>query len=257
MTKSSEHNPLKTMLVTGAGSGLGRSIAQAADQAGFRVGVLDISVADAQAVANDLSHGVALCADVTDQSQVEQALDVLGQVDVLVNNAGILRTGPLIDHCAEDFRLVIDVNLNSVFIVAQTVARRMRNRQDATGGVIVNMSSINGIHPSPNCGAYVAAKAGVIAMTQQMSIEWGEFGIRVNAIAPGFIDAGMSTPFFEDAQVREKRAGGVPLGRLGTAEDVADAVMFLASDQASYVNGHTLTVDGGVINSVLKHLPRQ
>ena len=95
-----------------------------------------------------------------------------------------------------------------------------------------------------------------MALTQQMSIEWGGYGIRVNAIAPGFIDAGMSSPFLADEQVRNRRANGVPLGRIGTAEDVANAALFLASDEASYVTGQTLTVDGGVINSVLLQLPR-
>ena len=174
--------------------------------------------------------------------------------DVLVNNAGILRTGPLMDHDPADFRLVMDVNLNGVFIVAQAVARGMRERG---GGAIINMSSINGIHPSPNCGAYVAAKAGVIGLTQQMSIEWGEFGIRTNAIAPGFIHAGMSAPFYEDETVRNNRANAVPMGRLGKAEDIAQCVLFLASDAAEYISGETITVDGGVINSVLKQLPRE
>ena len=178
----------------------------------------------------------------------------LGAVDVLVNNAGILRTGPLLDHSADDFRLVMDVNLTGAFIAAQAAARYMR---DHDGGVIINISSINGLHPSPNCGAYVAAKAGLIGLTQQMSIEWGQFGIRVNAIAPGFIDGGMSSPYYANTRVRERRSGAVPLGRLGTVDDVADAALFLASPEAGYISGHTLTVDGGVINSVLLQLPRE
>lgn len=246
---------MKTMLVTGAAHGLGAAIAKAADQAGYRVGVLDLVAEDCLAVARELSNGVALTADVCDPQSVARALAELGEApDVLVNNAGILRTGPLLDHTPEDFRLVMDVNLNGVFIVAQAVARGMRER---SGGAIVNMSSINGIHPSPNCGAYVAAKAGVIGLTQQMSIEWGEFGIRTNAIAPGFIDAGMSSPFYADEAVRNKRGNAVPMGRLGTAEDVAQCVLFLASDAAEYISGETIAVDGGVINSVLRQLPRE
>ena len=245
---------MKTMLVTGAAHGIGRTVARAADAAGYRVGVLDIDGDAAREVAATLTNAVALVADVRDAQQIERALEELGQVTAVVNNAGILRTGPLIDHDPEDFRLVMDVNLNAVFIVSQAVARRMR---DAGGGVIVNMSSINGIHPSPDCGAYVAAKAGVMALTQQMSIEWGGYGIRVNAVAPGFIDDGMSAPFFKNQAVRTLRANAVPLGRLGTAADVADAVMFLCSDAAAYVSGQTLAVDGGVINSVLKGLPRE
>jgi len=244
---------MKNLLVTGGANGLGEAVAVAAAAEGYRVGVLDRSMADAEKVAKKLANAVALEADVCDAQAVKQALGEFGQVDVLVNNAGILRTGPLIDHSVEDFRLVMDVNLNAVFIVAQAVARRMR---DSGGGAIVNLSSINGIHPSPACGAYAAAKAGVIGLTQHMSLEWGEYGIRVNAVAPGFIDAGMSAPFLAEPDVRERRSSAVPIGRLGTAEDVAQTILYLGSDAASYVSGQTIAIDGGVINSVLQHLPR-
>ena len=244
---------MKTLLVTGGAHGLGAAIATAAAAEGYRVGILDLRLEECQALAATLSNAVPLAADVCDPSAIEAALSELGCPDVLVNNAGILRTGPLIDHDFEDFRRVMDVNLNGVFAVSQAAARRMR---DANGGCIINLASINGIHPSPNCGAYAAAKAGVMGLTQHMSIEWGAFGIRVNAVAPGFIDAGMSSPFYADPVVRERRSNAVPSGRLGSAEDVAATIMFLASDAASYINGQTLAVDGGVINSVLLHLPR-
>jgi NAD(P)-dependent dehydrogenase (short-subunit alcohol dehydrogenase family) len=245
---------MKTMLVTGGGSGLGRAIAEAADREGYRVGVLDVAAEAASEVAGQLRNGVPLVCDVREPQQVREALAELDELDVVVNNAGILRTGPLIDHDPDDFRLVMDINLNAVFIVAQAAARRMR---DGRGGSIINLASINGIHPSPNCGAYAAAKGGVMALTQHMSVEWGQYGIRVNAIAPGFVLAGMSEPFYANESVRNKRAAAVPLGRLGEAADIANAVMFLASEQAAYISGHTLTVDGGVINSVLQHLPRE
>ncbi len=244
---------MQTLLVTGGGSGIGAAIARAADAAGYRVGVLDVDASASDAVVQTLQNGVGLSADVRNADDVARAIADLGTVDVLVNNAGVLATGPLIDHDPADFRRVIDINLTAVFIVAQAAARSMRQ---AGGGSIVNIASINGIHPSPNCGAYTAAKAGVMGLTQQMSVEWGEYGIRVNAVAPGFVDAGMSTPFYEDATVRSRRASAVPLGRLGEAEDIARAVLYLASDAASYVSGQTLTVDGGVINSVLAQLPR-
>ena len=204
------------MLVTGAANGIGRAIAEAADRAGYRVGVLDLSLKEAEAVAASLTHGVALSCDVTAADQVNRVLDAFGDIDVLVNNAGILRPGPLIDHDPDDFSLVINTNLNSVFFVGQAAAKRMREKGS---GSIVNMASIVGIHPSPNNGAYAAAKGGVLALTQHMSMEWGQYGIRVNAVAPGFIDAGMSAPFFENQNVRDQRTGAVPLGRLGTAED--------------------------------------
>ena len=245
---------MKTMLITGAANGLGATLAGAADAQGYRVGVLDTDVNAARNLAETLTHGVALHADVCDPEAISHAIAKLVAVDVCVNNAGILRTGPLIDHAPDDFRLVVDINLNGVFVVAQAAARVMRAQG---GGVVINMASINGIHPSPNCGAYAAAKGGVMALTQHMAIEWGEYGIRVNAVAPGFIDAGMSTPFYANATVRDNRARAVPLGRLGSAVDVADAVLFLASDAAAYISGQTLTVDGGFINSVLKQTPRE
>ncbi len=244
----------RSMLITGAGAGIGAAIAHAASAAGYRLGVMDADEKRAREVADTLEDAVPLTGDVRDAADMAAAVRRLGDVHVLVNNAGILRTGPLIDHSPDDFRLVMDVNLNGAFIASQAAARRMR---DMGGGAIINIASINGIHPSPNCGAYVAAKSGLIGLTQQMSIEWGAMGIRVNAIAPGFVDGGMSTPFYTNAKVRARRAGAVPLGRLGTVDDVAHAVLFLASEEASYISGHTLTVDGGVINSVLLQLPRE
>jgi NAD(P)-dependent dehydrogenase (short-subunit alcohol dehydrogenase family) len=147
----------------------------------------------------------------------------------------------------------MDVNLTSVFLVAQIAARRMKS---AGGGCIINMSSINGINPSTQCGAYATAKAGVIALSKQMSMEWGAYNIRVNTIAPGFIDAGMQAPFFENQGVRDLRSNAVPLKRLGSADDVAECALFLASDKAQYISGENITVDGGVIHSVLMQLPR-
>ena len=245
---------MSTALITGAAQGLGACMAEHAARCGYRVGVLDLSLDAARAVAEPIG-GVALEADVTDAQQVEAAVQRLGDTPkLLINNAGILRTGPLLEHAVEDFRRVIDVNLNSVFIVSQVVARRMK---DNGGGAIVNLASINAINPSTLCGAYAAAKAGIVCLTEQMSLEWGEYGIRANAIAPGFIDAGMSAPFFENPAVRELGGNAVPLGRLGTADEVAECAMFLASDAAAYITGQNIAIDGGVINSVLMQLPRE
>ena len=124
-------------------------------------------------------------------------------------------------------------------------------------GHIVNITSVNGIHPAPHVGLYGGTKAAMANMTQAMSIEWGPRGLRVNAIAPGFIDAGMSKPIYENPKVREIRGGGVPLRRLGADSDIASAVLFLDSDEADYITGHQLVVDGGVSNSVMAHLPRE
>ena len=244
---------MPSMIVTGAAHGLGKCIAEHAARAGYRVGVLDLEQDPTQEVAEAVG-GKALIADVTDITSIEAAFAEFDETpDVLVNNAGILRTGPLMEHSVDDFRKVIDVNLNSVFIVAQIAARRM---QQAGGGAIVNMSSVNGINPSTNCGAYAAAKSAVIAISKQMSMEWGEHNIRVNSVAPGFIDAGMQSPFFENPKVRELRSNAVPLKRLGSADDVAECVLFLASEKAGYISGENIAIDGGVIHSVLMQLPR-
>lgn len=244
---------MPSIIVTGAAHGLGKCIAEHAARAGYRVGVLDLVLEQAQQVAVAIG-GVALAADVSDAASVEEAFSTFGETpDVLVNNAGILRTGPLMDHSVDEFRRVVDINLSSVFIVAQIAARRMKEH---AGGCIINMSSVNGINPSTNCGAYATTKAGVIALTKQMSMEWGEHNIRVNSIAPGFIDAGMQAPFFENQDVRTLRSNSVPLKRLGSADDVAECALFLASDKAGYISGENITVDGGVIHSVLMQLPR-
>ncbi|GIX14885.1 MAG: hypothetical protein KatS3mg118_2844 [Paracoccaceae bacterium] len=173
--------------------------------------------------------------------------------DLLVNNAGIGRFAPLMDIDIADFRAVLKVNLEGAFIMARACARGMAERG---GGAIVNITSLNALTAGPGAGAYPAAKAGLARLTEQMAQEWGPLGIRVNAVAPGFIDAGISTPFYRDPEVRALRAGAVPARRLGTAEDVAEAVAFLASGAAAYVNGVQLPVDGGVAVSLLSQLPR-
>ena len=244
---------METALITGAAHGLGACMAEHAAKCGYRVGVLDLKLDEAQAVADKIG-GVALEADVTDVDAVDKALERLGDTPtVLINNAGIVRIGPLLEHSVEDFRLVTDINLNSVFIVARAVALRMKA---ADGGRIINLASINAFNPSPSCGAYAAAKAGVVALTKQMAMEWGEYNIRVNSIAPGFIDSGMSTPFYKVQKIRDTRSNAVPVKRLGTADDIANCAMFLASDASSYISGENITVDGGILDSVLMQIPR-
>ena len=244
---------MKSALITGAGSGMGAVLAARAAQSGYRVGVLDIDEAKAQAVAANLDGAVALAADVTDEASVERAVTAFGQVpDLLVNNAAVTVFGSLIDQGIAGFRKVVDVNLLGTFIPAWIVGRQMVARGS---GVIVNLTSINAITPRPNTGAYPTTKAAVAKLTEQMALEWGPAGVRVNSVAPGFIDAGISAPFYADPDIRKQRGGRVPLQRLGAAEDIAAAVLFLASDDASYINGHQLVVDGGVVHSLLAQMP--
>lgn len=252
---------MSTVVVTGAGGGLGAGIAAAAAGAGWRVGVLDVDGDAAERTAAAVGgDAVALAADTTDGAAVEAALDrfadATGQAapDGVVCNAGIVRFGPLLELADADWRTAVDVNLTGTFTTARAVARRMVAA--GTGGSVVTVTSMNGVAPGPNAGAYGATKAGIARLTQQMALEWGPLGIRANAVAPGLIDAGMSEPIYADDDVRRRRAERVPLGRLGTADDVARVVLFLLSDDAAYVTGTELLVDGGVTPSVISTLPR-
>jgi len=245
---------VKSLVVTGGSRGIGAQIARQAAAAGYRVGILDLESEGAAAgrVASDVD-GVALSADICDERSVEAALEQFGAIDALVNNAGVVRFGTLNEQTVENWRLVVDVNLTGTFIVARAAARRLAERG---GGAIVNITSINGLVPAAYGGAYGATKAAVRLLTEQMAVEWAPSGIRVNAVAPGFIDAGMSEPLYADPETRRVRTAGVPLNRLGSAEDIANAVLFLLSDQASYITGQNLVVDGGVNMNVLSLLPR-
>lgn len=246
---------MKTAIVTGAGAGIGAAIAARAAAGGYRVGVLDIDGAKAKEVAGGLANATPLQADVTDENSVAAALIAFGVVpDLLVNNAGIVRFGPLIEQSIADFRKVVDVNLMGTFIPTHMVAQRMVKRGS---GVIINMTSINAVTPGPGAGAYPATKAAVAKLTEHLAVELGPLGVRVNCVAPGFIDAGMSAPIYANPEIRALRGGGVPTRRLGTADDIAAAVMFLASKEASYINGHQLVVDGGVVHSLLAQLRRE
>lgn len=245
---------MKSIIVTGAGAGIGAAICKLFGEAGYRVGVLDRDVDRASQIATSLPHAQALQADVTDRQSVEAAFDAFGEApDVLVNNAGIVNFGPLLEQTPERFGQAISINLMGSYTCAWVAATRMVPRGS---GCIINLTSINSLTPGPNAGGYPTSKAGVATMTQHMAIEWGPLGLRINAIAPGFIDSGMSTPIYANEKVRQLRGGAVPSRRLGEASDIANAAWFLASDEASYVNGHQLVVDGGVVNSLLAQLPR-
>lgn len=245
---------MKTAIVTGAAGGLGADIAEVLSERGYRVGVLDLDPAQVEETAARLPNARGLVADVSDAEAVAAAFESFGDApDLLVNNAGIVRFGPLEEQSPADYADVIRVNFLGSCLCARLVAPGMLARGS---GHIINLTSVNGIHPAPGVGAYSGTKAAMASMTQAMSIEWGPRGIRVNAIAPGFIDAGMSKPIYADPKVRAKRGGGVPLRRLGSARDIAEAVLFLDSDAAGYITGHELVVDGGVSNSVMAHLPR-
>jgi NAD(P)-dependent dehydrogenase (short-subunit alcohol dehydrogenase family) len=244
----------KLAVITGGGRGIGAALASAAAGRGYRVAVWDRDVQSAREIASSLPEATAADVDVTDEGAVSAAFASLGQApDLVVNNAGAVRFGPLLDLALADWRFVLDVNLTGTFLTARIAARAMAA---AGGGTIVNVASVNGVSPAPNAGAYTSSKAGVIMLTEQMAVEWASFGVRVNCVAPGLIDAGMSEAINADPTVRSKRQSQVPLGRLGLSDDIASAVLFLASAEASYITGQTLVVDGGLTKTALASLSR-
>ncbi len=243
---------MKSAVVTGGAGDIGRATGTRLAKSGWRVALLDLDEAATMKAAQAIGAR-ALTADVSDEAAVEDALQSFGDLDLLVANAGIGRFGPLSQIALADFRRVIEINLIGAFVTMRAAARKMIPRGS---GVIVAITSINAVTSGPNSGGYPAAKAGLAKLVEQMAQEWGPLGLRVNAVAPGFIDAGISTPFYADPAIRKLRGEAVPSRRLGEAEDVAAAVAFLASADASYINGHQLVVDGGVCVSLLSQLPR-
>lgn len=245
----------KLAIITGAGGGIGAAIAREASRQGYRIALLDNQEDLVKHTAATMENTRAFKCDITDPQQVEAVLSQLdGVPDLLVNNAGVVKFCPILDMAVADFRRVLDIDLTGAFIVSQAVARRMRDAGRA--GNIVNISSIAGITPSLGTNAYAAGKAGLVKLTELMALELGELGIRVNAVSPGFIDGGMSTQVYTNPKSRATRTQAVPLKRLGSEQDIAQAVLFLASDAAGYISGHNLVVDGALIHSVLSQVPR-
>lgn len=245
----------KWAVVTGAGHGIGAVIAGLAAKSGYRVAVWDIDGAAAARVAADIGDAcVASRVDVADEASVQAAVDALPEAPhLLVNSAGVVRFGPLLDLALADWELAVRVNVTGTFVVGRAVARRMAA---AGGGAIVNLASINGIAAAPNAGAYSTTKAGVAMLGEHMAMEWAGLGIRVNTVAPGLINAGMSDAIYADPEVRRLREARVPLGRLGSAEDVAETVLFLGSEKASYITGQLIAVDGGITKGALLGMAR-
>ena len=246
---------MRNAVVTGAGAGIGEAISRKLSENNYRVGMLDLNKDNVIKASKEIENSIPLFADVTIEDSVKEAFKEFGEIpDLLVNNVGIVLFGPLEEHSVSDYSKSLNINLLGSFITSRVLINDLIKRGN---GSIINMSSVNGVNPGIGIGAYPASKAGIISMTQQMALEWGKFGLRINCISPGFIDAGMSKPIYQDNKVRALRGGAVPSGRLGEAEDIANAVLFLDSENASYINGHNLVVDGGVISSVIAQLPRE
>ena len=237
----------KVAFVTGSTRGIGLAIARGLHEAGARVAVAGRDAARAQAVAASLGAGtVGVACEVSDGAQVADAIaaaeQALGPIDILVNNAGLTRDNILLRLSEADWDAVLDANLKGAFLTMRAVTKGMMKRRS---GRIINISSVVGIIGNKGQANYAASKAGLIGLTKSAAREYASRGILINCIAPGFIETYMTAALPEDA--RKVLLEEIALGRLGSPGDIADAVLFLASDLASYMTGQVLVVDGGMV----------
>jgi 3-oxoacyl-[acyl-carrier protein] reductase len=231
----------KLALVTGASRGIGRAIAQELARAGASVVVGYRSGKDeAEALAAEIG-GRAIQADVSSAEDAKRLVEEAGDIDVLVNNAGLTRDGLLARMSDDDWRTVIDTNLGSVFYTCRAVTRPMMKKRS---GSIVNISSVVGVHGNFGQANYAASKAGIIGFTKSLARELGSRGVRANVVAPGYVKTALTDVLPEEAT--QAMIQNTPLGRVAEPEEIAGAVRFLASDQASFITGEVLLVDGGL-----------
>ena len=237
-------------VVTGAGRGLGRAIAIALADAGADVACVSSKPGGAKKTAGDVrARGRTaweLSADLSERSAVlalaAEAISTLGQVDVLVNNAGTIRRAPAAQHSAEDWDLVIRTNLDSVFFLSQAIGRHMLERKK---GKIINVASLLSFSGGITVPGYTASKHAVAGITKALANEWASSGVQVNAVAPGYFVTDNTEALRADPKRSAEILARIPAGRWGQPEDLADAVVFLASPASDYINGHVLAVDGG------------
>ncbi|TDE14368.1 SDR family NAD(P)-dependent oxidoreductase [Jiangella asiatica] len=237
-------------LVTGANGGLGSAIATGLARAGAAVAVhsrmpgggdaIRDAIRDAGGVARTVSGDVTRADDVA--RLVDDAIGGLGGLDILVNNAGVMATTPFLELDETEWRRVIDTNLTGYFLVGQAAARHMA----AAGyGAIVNVSSTRQVQAWPGSAPYASSKGGTAMLTRSMALELAPLGVRVNSIAPGTFVTDLNRHYLEDADFRRQRTATIPAGRYGETSEVAEAVVYLASDEASFVVGASLAIDGG------------
>ena len=242
----------KVAIVTGAGSGIGRSIALAFAREGAKVVVADLNekggLETVDLVKKEKEEAIFVKVDVSQAENIDQMVEVclkeFGQVDILVNNAGIVKMSPLHETTEEDWDKILGVNLKSVFLSSKKVLPIMLSQGK---GKIINIASIAGLVGFSNLGAYCASKGGIIALTREMALEYAPQKINVNCIAPGVIKTAMTKEMLADETTRKSLESSTPYPRLGEPEDIAQAAVYLASDESDFVNGEILVVDGGWI----------
>lgn len=246
----------KVAIVTGAGQGLGEAIAHALAAAGAMVAVNDLNPDRAERVAAAIrakgGDAIGVMADVSNKFQcvslVEAAREQWGRLDVLVNNAGIEPVSPILTMDEWDWTRCIDVNLKGTFFMSQLVGRVMAEENQGRGGAIVNISSIAGVEiPLMHRAAYCASKAGMVGFARECAREFAAFGVRVNTVVAGVFITPMTEKARQNPAMMEKWMREIPMQRLGDADEIARAVLFLCSDAASYMTGSTITVDGGKV----------
>ncbi|HNW39680.1 MAG TPA: 3-oxoacyl-[acyl-carrier-protein] reductase [Candidatus Omnitrophota bacterium] len=240
----------KVALVTGGARGIGRAIALTFAREGADIVVADVNLEVAQKTALEIEslgrRAMALAVDVTNYEAVEEGvnkiLDKMGKVDILVNNAGITKDNLLLRMSIADWDAVINVNLKGTFNCIKAVTRPMIKQRS---GRIISIASIIGLMGNAGQANYAASKAGIIALTKTVAKELASRNVNANAVAPGFIQTEMTAKLPED--IKKKMQEAIPLGTLGTPEDVANVCLFLASQESSYITGQTITVDGGMV----------
>lgn len=243
----------KVVFVTGAGSGIGFSMAKAFADNGARLALFDINADALERAQQDLHSAhpdialITIIGSIADEVAVEAAVAQTGQrfgrIDVLLNNAGIAMNQPTLTLSAADWRRAIDINLNGVFYCAQAAARRM---VEQGGGVILNTASMYGLAAAPERAAYCASKAAVVMLTKVLAVEWAKSNVRVNAIAPGYVQTALVDQLVRDGRMDiDALTMRTPSGRLAQPEEIAGIALFLASGSASFINGQAIVADGG------------
>ena len=250
----------RVAVVTGAAGGMGTAIALELGAGGAKLALVDLEQERLDAAVAALPEGtetITLALDITDDNApsevADAARDAFGRVDILVNNAGIARFGRAERYVAQDWDDVMDVNLRAPFLLSQAVGRLML--EDCQGGSIVNIGSIGGRTANPQNVPYGVSKAAILGLTQQLAVEWGPYGIRVNAVNPGLTTWHMRA-LEPDWEVKRKQTELVPLKRLAEPSDIAGVVGFLCSEAARCITGVMIDVDGGYLLSLLSQLPR-